>query len=109
MDFTFSDEQEELRRTVRAFLADRSPMSEVRRLLDDETGYDPIVWRQLAEQIGLQSLVIPEEHGGAGYGYVELIVVLEEMGRTLYPGPFFATVALGVNILLHAADDVARR
>ncbi|HLH46891.1 MAG TPA: acyl-CoA dehydrogenase family protein, partial [Acidimicrobiales bacterium] len=62
------------------------------------------VWRQMAEQLGLQGLAIPEEHGGSGYTYVELTVVFEEMGRALLAAPYFATVALAANLLL-ASDD----
>ncbi len=87
MNFAFSEEQEELRRTVRAFLDQKSPEAEVRRLMDTEQGYDEAVWRQMGEQMGLQGLIVPEEFGGSGYSYVELIVVLEEMGRSLLCAP----------------------
>ncbi|HLH28070.1 MAG TPA: acyl-CoA dehydrogenase family protein, partial [Acidimicrobiales bacterium] len=80
MNFAFSEEQEELRRAVRRFLEDKSPMTEVRRLMETTEGYDAAVWEQMANQLGLQALTIPEEYGGAGFSYVELIVVLEEMG-----------------------------
>ena len=83
MNFAFSEEQEELRKTVRSFLESKSPESEVRRLMDTEDGYDPAVWSQMGEQMGLQGLAIPEEFGGSGYSFVELGVVLEEMGRAL--------------------------
>jgi alkylation response protein AidB-like acyl-CoA dehydrogenase len=63
-----------------------------------------VVWQQMAEQLGLQGLVIPEEHGGEGFGPVELAIVCEEMGRALLVSPFFATVALGVQALLAAGD-----
>jgi alkylation response protein AidB-like acyl-CoA dehydrogenase len=104
MNFAFSDEQEELRRTVRRFLADKSLEADVRRLMASERGYDEAVWTQMAEQLGLQGLVIPEEFGGSGFGYVELIVVLEEMGRALLCAPFFSTVALAANALLASGD-----
>ena len=80
MNFAFSEEQEELRRSVRRFLEDKSPMTEVRRLMETTEGFDPAVWDQMANQLGLQALAIPEEYGGAGFGYVELTVVLEETG-----------------------------
>ncbi len=83
MNFAFSEEQDELRRAVRRFLQDKSPESEVRRLMETTDGYDPAVWSQMADQLGLQSLTIPEEYGGSGFSYVELIVVLEEMGAAL--------------------------
>ncbi|HPB46735.1 MAG TPA: acyl-CoA dehydrogenase family protein, partial [Microthrixaceae bacterium] len=83
MNFAFSEEQEELRKIVRDFLNAKSSEATVRELMETESGYDPAVWSQLAEQLGVQSLIIPEEFGGQGFGYVELIVVLEEMGRRL--------------------------
>ena len=109
VNFAFSEEQEELRRTVRAFLDQKSPEAEVRRLMDTEQGYDEAVWRQMGEQMGLQGLIVPEEFGGSGYSYVELIVVLEEMGRSLLCAPYFATVALAANALIHSGDDQAKK
>ena len=109
MNFAFSDEQDELRAGVRRFLAEKSPETEVRRLMDTTEGYDPAVWSQMADQLGLQSLTIPEEFGGSGFTYVELTVVLEEMGAALLCAPFFSTVALGANALLTSGDDEAKK
>jgi alkylation response protein AidB-like acyl-CoA dehydrogenase len=109
MNFAFSDEQEELRAAVRRFLTEKSPETEVRRLMDTTEGYDPAVWSQMAEQLGLQSLTIPEEFGGSGFSYVELIVVLEEMGAALLCAPFFSSVALAANALLTSGDDDAKK
>jgi alkylation response protein AidB-like acyl-CoA dehydrogenase len=109
MNFAFSDEQEELRAAVRRFLAEKSPESEVRRLMDTTEGYDPAVWSQMADQLGLQSLTIPEEFGGSGFTYVELLVVLEEMGAALLCAPFFSSVALAANALLTSGDDEAKK
>jgi alkylation response protein AidB-like acyl-CoA dehydrogenase len=108
VNFGFSEEQEELRRAVRRFLEDKSPSTEVRRLMETTEGYDPAVWSQMANQLGLQALTIPEEHGGAGFGYVELVVVLEEMGRALLCAPYFSTVALAANALLASGDEAAK-
>jgi len=108
VNFGFSEEQEELRSAVRRFLEDKSPSTEVRRLMDTTEGYDPAVWSQMANQLGLQHLTIPEEYGGAGFGYVELVVVLEEMGRALLCAPFFSTVGLATNALLVSGDDAAK-
>src|SRR5206468_5251013 len=102
MNFAFSEEQEELRRIVRQFLDSKSSEAEVRRLMETTEGYDPATWSQLADQLGLQSLIIPEEFGGQGYGYVELTVVLEEMGRALLPAPYFSSIVLAANTLLHS-------
>ena len=109
MHFGFSDEQVELRRTVRAFLEQRSPESEVRRLMETDEGYDPGVWQQMGQQLGLQGLAIPEELGGAGYSFRELTIVLEEMGRALLPAPFFASAVLAASALLHSGDDAAQK
>jgi len=109
VNFAFSEEQEELRKSVRRFLEDKSPETEVRRLMETTEGYDPAVWSQMAQQLGLQGLAIPEEFGGSGYGYVELIVVLEEMGRSLLCAPYFSTVALAANALLASGDAAAQK
>ncbi len=109
MNFAFSEEQEELRSAVRRFLQEKSPETEVRRLMETEDGYDPAVWSQMADQLGLQSLTVPEEYGGSGFSYVELIVVLEEMGNVLLCAPFFSTVALATNALLTSGDEQAKK
>jgi len=105
--FAFSEEQEELRKSVRKFLEDKSPEIEVRRLMETEDGYDPAVWRQMTEQMGLAGLAIPEKYGGSGFSYVELIVVFEEMGRALLCSPYFSSVALSANLLLASGDESA--
>ena len=109
MNFAFSEEQEELRKTVRSFLEQKSPETEVRRLMETDEGYDPAVWKQMGELLGLQGLIVPEEFGGSGYSYVELGVVLEEMGRALLCAPYFSTVVLAGNALLHSGDDAAKK
>ncbi|HVA04615.1 MAG TPA: acyl-CoA dehydrogenase family protein [Acidimicrobiales bacterium] len=109
MNFAFSEEQEELRRSVRRFLEDKSPSTEVRRLMETTEGFDKAVWDQMANQLGLQALAIPEEYGGVGFGYVELTVVFEEMGAALLCAPYFATVALAANALLSSGDEAAKK
>ena len=106
MQFAFTEEQDQLRSFVRQFLEEKSPEATVRELMDTESGYDEAVWAQMAEQLGLQSLIIPEEHGGQGFGWVELVVVLEEMGRSLLCAPFFSGV-LATSALLAAGDSDA--
>ncbi len=108
MRFAFSEEQEELRRSVRRFLEDKSPTTEVRRLMETTEGYDPLVWKQMANQLGLQALIIPVEFGGLGFGYLDLIVVFEEMGRALLCAPYLSTVALATNALLQSGDREAQ-
>ena len=103
----FSDEQEELRRTLRRFCESRSGSTEVRRLMATTEGYSPPVWAQMASQLGLQGLTIPERYGGAGLGSIELAIVLEEMGRVLFCAPYFATMAMATNALLTSGDEDA--
>jgi alkylation response protein AidB-like acyl-CoA dehydrogenase len=105
VNFTFSEEQEELRGSVRRFLEAKSPVSEVRRLMETTDGYDPAVWSQMANELGLQSMHIPEAYGGSGFSFVELTVVLEEMGRALLCAPFFSTVALAADAILNAGSE----
>jgi alkylation response protein AidB-like acyl-CoA dehydrogenase len=108
VNFAFTEEQEELRTSVRRFLENKSPETEVRRLMEATEGYDPAVWSQMALQLGLQGLIIPKEFGGSGYTYVELVVVLEEMGRALLCAPYFSSIALAANALLSSGDDSAK-
>jgi len=109
MNFAFTDEQEELRKTVRSFLEAKSPEAAVREQMETDTGFDPAVWSQMGEQMGLQGLAIPEAYGGSGYTYVELGIVLEEMGRALLCAPYFSTVVLAGNTLIHSGDEAAKK
>ena len=108
MNFAFSEEQEELRRTVRQFLEAKSPETEVRRLMETTEGYDPSVWKQMGQELGLQGLAIPEEFGGQGYTFIELGIVLEEMGRVLLCAPYFASAVLAANAILNAGTDTQK-
>jgi len=107
--FAFSDEQQELRRGLRRFLDDRSPPREVRRLMETDAGFDPAVWTQMARELGLQGLTVPVEYGGGGFGPVEQLIVLEEMGRALICAPYFATAVLAVQALRASGDESAQR
>ncbi|MER5182444.1 acyl-CoA dehydrogenase family protein [Streptomyces sp. NPDC002896] len=109
MDFAFSDEQEELRRMVRAFLADTSPETEVRRLMETPEGFDRALWRRMGAELGLQGLAVPEEYGGAGCGPVEVGAVMEEMGRALLCAPFLSSAVLATTTLLRSDDEEARK
>jgi len=109
IDFSFTEEHDELRATVRAFLESHSDEAAVREQMSTDRGYDPEVWRQLAEQMGLAGLLIPEEHGGAGMGCVELGVVMEEMGRALLCAPYLGTAVFATNALQHCADETTRK
>jgi alkylation response protein AidB-like acyl-CoA dehydrogenase len=99
-------EREELRFVVREFFAERSPVQRALELMEG-TVFDPAVGRLMADQLALPALVIPEEHGGQGFGFAELAVVLEEMGRVVYAGPFFATTVLATHALLLSGDERA--
>ncbi|MFI5319364.1 MAG: acyl-CoA dehydrogenase family protein [Myxococcota bacterium] len=108
-DFVFTDEHDELRKTVRAFLQRRSDEKAVRASMSSERGYDAEVWKQLAEELGLVGLIIPEEHGGAGFGAIELLIAMEEMGRALLCAPFLGTSVFAANALLTCADGVTQK
>lgn len=101
-----NDDHDEFRALVRRFLEDKSPSAEVRRLMDSPHNRDDKVWRQMAEQLGLPGLVVPEEYGGSGCGPVELGIVMEEMGRALFVAPYFSTVLAAVTILW-SGDEAA--
>jgi alkylation response protein AidB-like acyl-CoA dehydrogenase len=109
VNFAFSEEQDQLRDAVRKFLEAKSPETEVRRLMETTEGYDPAVWSQMANELGLQGLHIPEEFGGQGYTWVELGIVLEEMGRALLCAPYFSTVVLAADAILNAGTDDQRK
>ena len=94
MNFSFSDDQILLKNSVRAALDEQCKPEHVRAMFDDSKGYSDHLWGEMAK-LGWLGLPFAEEQGGAGLGLVELALVLEEMGRTAYPGPFFATVVLG--------------
>jgi alkylation response protein AidB-like acyl-CoA dehydrogenase len=93
MEFTFSDEQDQLRESVRSFLAGRSPGDYVRSMMDDPAGFQPDVWQELVD-LGWTGVLVPEAQGGLGLGMVDLVVVMEEMGRALFPGPYFSSAVL---------------
>ncbi|HEU5391776.1 MAG TPA: acyl-CoA dehydrogenase family protein [Streptosporangiaceae bacterium] len=103
-----SAEQDELRASVRRFLADRAPLTRVRELMDTEDGLDQGVWEQAGAQLGLQGLAIPESYGGAGFSFAEQAIVLEEFGAALYGGPYLASAVLAATALLASPDEGAR-
>ncbi len=107
MNFAFTEEQELLRHTAREFIGRECPMTLVRELAESASGHQPALWKRMAE-LGWLGLLIPEEYGGAGLGFVDLVVILEEMGRSLLPSPFFANLQ-GTLALLHAGSDLQRK
>ena len=107
MNFGFSEEQDFLRAAVRGFLDERCPIPEVRVLMKTPNAHAPELWAEMA-QLGWLGLLIPEEHGGAGLGWVDLVVLLEETGRTLLPSPFVSN-ALATTALLEAGSPEQQR
>ncbi len=105
MNFAFTEEQEELRETARAFLEEHSGSEAVRAAMESELGHDPALWKQIGSELGWTAVTIPEAHGGLGLSYVELVALLEPMGEALLCSPFFSTVALGANALLCAGTE----
>lgn len=109
MKFSFSDEQQEFRVFLRRFLEDKSPTTEVRRLMETDEGYDEAVWKQLSTDLGLPAVHVPEEYGGQGFGIGELAIVLEEMGRALLCAPYFSSAVLATTAILNAATEEQKR
>ena len=109
MNFAFSEEQEELRKMVRSFLENKSAETAVREQMETVDGYDAAVWNQMGSEMALQGIAIPEEFGGQGYSFIELGLVLEEMGRALLCAPYFSSVVLAANTLLLSGDDAAKK
>ena len=103
MDFTFSDEQEALRASVRRVMTERYPIERVAGIADGE-GFDRSEW-SLAAGAGWLDISVPERDGGAGLGFVEEAIVAEELGRALYPGPFLASVVMALPALRAAGED----
>lgn len=108
MDFAFTDEQQMIRDTAEQFLSGVSTSEAVRAAMASEQGYDSALWERVCQEMFWQAIHIPEEHGGMGLGYVELVAMLEQMGRFLFCSPFFSTVCLGVNALLVAGSEEQR-
>ncbi|HKD65993.1 MAG TPA: acyl-CoA dehydrogenase family protein [Candidatus Binataceae bacterium] len=108
IQFAFSEEQEQFRATLRRFLDDKSPPTEVRRLMETADGYDPAVWRQLSNDLALPGIHLPQDYGGAGFGMVELGIVMEELGRALLCAPYFSTAVLAANAILNAGTDAQK-
>jgi alkylation response protein AidB-like acyl-CoA dehydrogenase len=105
MDFKFNEEQEELRSIARSFLEESSGSESVRKAMESELGYEPSLWQQMGAELGWTSVHIPDEYGGLGMGYVELVALLEIMGESLVCAPFFSSIALGANALIEAGSE----
>ena len=109
MKFSFSSEQEEFRSNLRRFLGERSPTKEVRRLMATDAGFEAAAWRKLNSELGLTAVRIPEAYGGQGFGFGELCIVLEEMGRSLLCAPFFSTAVLATGAILNAGTEAEKQ
>ena len=108
MTTEFNDDQQQFRDVVKRFFTDKSPISAVRHLMADNAGYDAGVWQQLSAEVGLAGAHIPQAYGGYGFGPIELGIIAEEMGRTLYCGPFFASAVMAGYALLGGADEACK-
>jgi len=108
MDFGFSQEQEMLRATARKFFENECTSTFVRARMEEPAGVTDEFWTKLAEQ-GWLGLVYPEEYGGAGLGFVDLVVLMEEMGRVVMPGPFLATTILGGLAILESGSAAQKK
>lgn len=108
MRLAFDSDQEELRATARAFLAEAASSEALRRAIETPLGYDETLWRRIGAELGWCALLVPEEYGGLGLSFVELVALLECTGEALLASPFFATVALGGSALLVAGTPEQR-
>jgi len=104
MDFSFTEEQQMLRDTARRFLDDKAPTEVVRSLMETDEGFDSGLWSDIATQ-GWQAMAIPEDRGGAGFTFLEMAILMEEMGRTLFPAPYLSSIVLGADLVMTVATD----
>ncbi|CAJ1586928.1 acyl-CoA dehydrogenase family protein [[Mycobacterium] wendilense] len=107
-EFTFSTEQQELRKAVRKFAADNFGEETVRRLMESDPTFDPKVWGRLGAELGVLGLAVPEGAGGVGGTLVDQAVAVEELGAALSCGPLFGTVYLAIPALVAASAGAAR-
>jgi len=108
VDLGFSEEQEMLRTTTRDFLTNECPAELVKEMAEDEKGYTPELWRKMAE-LGWMGLTFPEEFDGMGMTFLDLVILLEEIGRACLPGPFFSTVVLAGYAILEAGSEEQKK
>jgi len=104
VNLLITDQQKMLKKTARDFLSQRCPKDYVRQMENDEKGYCPKLWQNMAD-LGWMGLIFPEEHGGSALGFIDLVLLLEEMGRACLPGPFFSTVVLGGLTILNLGSE----
>ncbi len=104
MEFAFTEEQQMIRDTAESFLTDVSTSEAIRVAMATESGYDSDLWQRICTELYFQAITIPEDFGGMGLGYVELVAVMEQMGRFLLCAPYFSTVCMANSALLLAAN-----
>ena len=107
MDFALNEEQSTLQSVLREFFAERADENAVRTQMAEPAGFDRQLWKRMGSELGLQGLAVPEEYGGAGFTFVELGIVLEEMGRALTVSPFLASAVMAPQLLLALGDTAA--
>ena len=106
MEYLFTNEQTQFRESLQSFFGKHSPPSEVRRLMETQISFDRDVWGNACASLGLSGIAIPEKYGGSGFGPVELSIVCEEMGRSLYCSPFLGSIiCAGTAINLSSAEE----
>ncbi len=108
MDFDLTEEQDILKSTAQKFFRDECPESLMRELRDDEKGYSPELWQKMAD-LGWMGVMIPEEYGGIGGNFLDLMILLDAMGEVCLPGPFFSTVVLGGLAILSAGSEEQKK
>ena len=109
MKFAFSEDQEELKRGARRFLATASSSERVRAAMATERGWDEATWARIAGELGWTALAVPEAYGGMGFGFVEVAAVMEEAGRALACMPLLATVGLGVSAIVSGGSEATKQ
>ena len=108
MDYSLNEGQEMLKKSARDFLASECPKSLVRQMVEDEKGYTPELWEKMAG-LGWMGLAFPEKYGGTDGSFLDLVVLLEEMGRACLPGPFSSTVVLGGMTILDIGSEAQKQ
>ena len=105
MEFSLTEEQEILRDTANSFLEDFSNSQSIRKAMESDLRFDPVLWKRMASEMGWTGILVPENYGGIGLSWVELVTLMEQMGKNLLCSPFHPTVCLGISSLLEAGNE----